>query len=170
MNYKMNYFVQNRFLFYIDTNTMETTITEEKTFQVPVSALYKAWTEEEELKNWWKPGGRTLSSLDAELEEGGTLKYTFETLEESNGNLVIDGEYREVLPEEKLVYTWNWSIDDAPVENGEYQLTVEFSGEGDASKLHITQENTGGQEAIHPHKEGWDKALAELDAYLSQKN
>lgn len=143
-------------------------IEEEKTFSVSVSELYKAWTDESALKEWWKPGGRKLQSVVAELEEGGSLTYTFETDEESSGDLLIEGEYEEVLPEEKLVYTWNWKLNDAPVENGEYKLHVGFSGDENESTLNITQETSGDQEAIHPHKEGWEKALENLETYLSK--
>ncbi|UKT62604.1 SRPBCC family protein [Pedobacter mucosus] len=142
------------------------TLQAEKTFNKNVSELYQAWTDESALKEWWKPSGNKLKSLTADLEKGGELKYDFES--DNNGDLIIEGTYEEVIPEEKLVYTWNWILDNVPVENGEYKLTVSFSAEGEGSKLSITQESLNENEGIHPNKSGWDTALNDLENYLSK--
>lgn len=141
----------------------------EKNFPVSVSELYKAWTEEQALKSWWKPAGRKLNSVSADLSEGGTIKYTFEDDANSDGQLVIDGNYETVEPEKELVYTWNWSLNGAPVENGENKLHVSFMEDGDGSKLSVTQETQGNDGGIHPHKEGWETSLEDLEQYLSAK-
>ena len=65
------------------------------------------------------------------------------------------------------MYSWNWKLDNAPVKDGEYKLSVAFANENDGSKISITQETEAEQEGIHPHQEGWDNALADLAKYLS---
>ncbi|MBE7176945.1 MAG: SRPBCC domain-containing protein [Mucilaginibacter polytrichastri] len=145
---------------------MEDSITEKKDFNVSVDRLYKAWTEEAELKEWWHPGGYSLVELDADLQEGGNVKYVFESDAPNQGKLSIEGKYEAVDEGEKLVYTWNWHLDDAPVENGEYKLTVLFHGDDESSSLEVTQENQGESTAIHPHKEGWEKSLNALSEHL----
>ena len=142
-------------------------ITAQKSFPVDVNKLYKAWTEEAALKEWWKPAGRKLQSVEAVLENGGTIKYTFEPDDNSNGELVIEGTYETVIPNEKLVYSWNWKLDNAPVKDGDYKLSVAFTSENEGSKISISQETEAEQEGIHPHQEGWDNALADLEKYLS---
>ncbi|MBL4674684.1 MAG: SRPBCC domain-containing protein [Mucilaginibacter sp.] len=139
----------------------------EKSFSVGVIELYKAWTEPEALKDWWKPLGRTLVAVDADLKKGGMIKYTFDSVESKDEQLVIEGEYETVLPKEKLVYTWNWVLHGQPVENGAYKLTVGFSEEGEGSKLTIIQQAEQETEGVNPHQEGWEKALQDLDEYLS---
>lgn len=142
-------------------------ITTQKTFSTDVQSLYKAWTEESELKQWWKPADRELKSVDADLKEGGKIAYIFEDNDESS--LQITGEYETVKPEEQLVYTWNWHMDKSPVENGEYKLAVDFDKDGDGSKISIKQENNASEEGIHPNEEGWENALKDLESYLSSK-
>ena len=139
----------------------------EKTFPVEVSELYKAWTEEDALQTWWKPGGRTLDTVECDLTEGGTVRYTFVDSDKSEGELFIEGEYETVVPQEQLVYTWNWVLDNEPIENGTYKLDVKFSAAEDGSKLTITQESLNESEGIHPHKDGWEKSLNDLAEYLS---
>lgn len=142
------------------------TLTAEKTFNAKVNDLYKAWTEESALKEWWKPAGKKLQSLTADLEIGGKLRYQFE--KDDSGNLVIEGTYEEVVSEEKLIYTWNWILNDTPVEDGEYKLTIEFSSTEEGSKLNVGQESRSAKEGIHPNQEGWDAALEDLENYLSK--
>lgn len=147
-------------------NMLNETLNAEKTFDKNVSELYTAWTTESALKQWWKPGGKILKELNAELEKGGKLVYNFES--DNNGDLLIEGSYEEVVPEEKLVYSWNWILDNVPVENGEYKLTVIFTSVGEGSKLLVTQESTSETEGIHPNKSGWESSLQDLEDYLSQ--
>lgn len=138
----------------------------EKTFEANVKDLYQAWTTEDALKQWWKPGGRKLKSVEADIKEGGKIKYTFEEIDGSP--LIIQGVYKEVKPEEKLVYSWDLSLDKAPVENGEYTLTVEFSQAKGGSKITVHQDKDAEEEGIHPNQRGWEEGLKNLASYLTR--
>lgn len=137
----------------------------EKTFEANVKNLYQAWISEDALKQWWKPGGRNLISVEADVKEGGKIKYTFEQVNDSE--LVVEGVYKEVKPEEKLVYTWNWNLQNAAVEDGQYTLSVDFGKSGDGSKITVHQDKDAKEEGIHPNKDGWEEALNRLAEYLS---
>lgn len=136
-------------------------LTTEKTFSVSKDRLYQAWTSEEDLKQWWKPLGRQLTSVTNELEKGGTVRYEFDS-----GDLKIEGQYEEVKQGERLVYTWNWKLPDEAVHNGNYILHISFEGSGDSSTLRVKQENFSDEHSIQPHKEGWEHSLNDLKAYL----
>ncbi len=75
------------------------TVNIQKSFKATKDALYKAWTEEAALKQWWKPMDKTLISMETDIRSGGKVVYTFE------GGLKIHGEYKEAQPGEKLVYS-----------------------------------------------------------------
>lgn len=137
-------------------------------FSVTVKALYEAWTTEEALKKWWKPNGNKLKSLVNDLKEGGEVKYEFSD-DEGQPLFVISGTYEEVKPEEKLVYTWNWDVVDEPVRNAEYKLTITFSEKDGGSHIDVQQEGFKSDEAVVPHKEGWETGLRDLKTYLSGK-
>ena len=141
-------------------------ITAQKTFPAPVNELYKAWTDESALKQWWQPSGRKLQLVEAALENGGALKYTFEPDKLNNSKLVIEGKYETVIPNERLVYSWNWKLDDTPVKDGMYKLSVDFKSDGEGSEIMISQETEAQEEGIHPNEEGWDISLGELKKYL----
>ncbi|HZH96764.1 MAG TPA: SRPBCC family protein [Flavisolibacter sp.] len=142
------------------------TLQTSKDFTVPVQRLYEAWTTENDLKQWWRPMDNTLTSMTNELKEGGKVQYAFETAEH-NPAFEISGDYKEVKPNERLVYTWNWLIPNEAVDDSKFLLTIRFIPDGDKSKLEVTQENFASEEAVKPHRDGWEKALNGLQQYLS---
>ena len=133
-----------------------------RSFPVSKERLYKAWTEPEELKKWWKPMGKTLKAVENDIREGGQVRYSFED------GLEISGEYKQVDAGSKLVYSWIWQIPQATLHNGDYLLTVAFNEEGEQSSLSVTQENFAQEHAIKPHEEGWQEALDALQHHLSK--
>lgn len=134
----------------------------ERNFPVVKERLFEAWTDPEELKKWWHPLGRKLKEVRNDVRPGGEVVYQFED------GLKVSGEYQEAVPGEKLVYTWNWELPDEPVENGKYLLHISFEGTGDQSRLKVTQENFTNEQAIQPHREGWEHALDNLEDYLEK--
>ncbi len=48
-----------------------------KEFSVPAEQLYEAWTEPEQLKQWWKPIGNQLKEVHNDLKKGGRVAYKF---------------------------------------------------------------------------------------------
>jgi uncharacterized protein YndB with AHSA1/START domain len=133
-----------------------------KRFPVSKEELYKAWTEPEQLKQWWKPMGNQLKEVDNDIRQGGQVRYRFED------DLAVTGTYKEAEAGKKLVYSWIWQFPEASLHNGDYLLTVEFKEEGEESTLSITQENIEQEHAIKPHEEGWQEALDALHRHLSK--
>ncbi|SKB79727.1 SRPBCC family protein [Dyadobacter psychrophilus] len=133
----------------------------ERSFDVDVETLFKAWTEAEQLKQWWHPMGDTLVDVKNELKEGGAVEYHV-----GESGLQITGSYTEVVPNEKLVYSWVWNMSDEGSESG-YTLHITFSSEGEGSKLKVLQEGFSGPEFLKPHEEGWEKGLNDLSSYLT---
>jgi uncharacterized protein YndB with AHSA1/START domain len=135
-----------------------------KDFEVPVEKLFQAWNDPVQLKQWWKPLGNQLTEVINDLSIGGTVRYTF-----NDNTLIISGKYADVKENERLTYTWNWEFPEEGVKNAAYYLTVEFAKNGDNSSIHITQENDQDGETLQPNMAGWDKALADLEAFLNSK-
>src|SRR5687768_12441141 len=137
-----------------------------KEFPVPVQRLFEAWVQEGDLKQWWHPMGSRLQEVRNDLNPGGELAYLFAT-EEGERSFTISGRYSEVREAELLVYSWNWEVPTDTIQNSSYQLTVRFTGTGGGSRLEVTQENFSDEASVQPHREGWEKALSDLQAYLT---
>jgi uncharacterized protein YndB with AHSA1/START domain len=72
-------------------------------FDAPKHLVYKAWTTPELVKQWWnaKRGEVTLAEID--LRVGGKWRYVMV----ADGGLEVGfhGEYREIVPNERIVST-----------------------------------------------------------------
>ena len=134
-------------------------------FEVPVERLFEAWTNPEQLKQWWKTTGYQLTTVTNELKQGGKVQYRFE-----NDELDINGEYEKVEPNASLVYTWNWKFSKQEASNGNYRLNIQFSSNGNGSQIKISQESLNSDEHLHPHEEGWKKGLEDLKHFLKAGN
>ncbi|WP_345950813.1 SRPBCC family protein [Mucilaginibacter sp. PAMB04274] len=149
---------------------METTalrLSAEMDFKVPVQVLYKAWVTPEDLKQWWHPSENHLQNVELDIQEGGQFKYEFMGKDEQP-SLTITGDYKEVKENEKLVYSWNWTVPTAEFKPSEHLLSIMFVSEGEGSRIKVVQENFQSEESINPHQEGWEKALNDLQAYLNK--
>ena len=72
-------------------------------FDAPRHLVYRAWTTPELVKRWWnaKRGEMTLAEID--LRVGGRWRYVMVTPD--GFEVGFHGEYREIVPNERLVST-----------------------------------------------------------------
>jgi uncharacterized protein YndB with AHSA1/START domain len=77
-------------------------------FDAPKELVFKAWTTPELVKRWWsgKRGEVTLAEID--LREGGAWRYVMNA--DGGGEVAFHGEYREIVPNERLVSTEIYEI------------------------------------------------------------
>jgi uncharacterized protein YndB with AHSA1/START domain len=144
------------------SNSEKAVVQVTKNFPAKKEVLYKAWTDPESLKQWWKPMGKQLQEVENDIREGGVVRYRFQD------GLEVSGNYKEVAEGTKLVYSWIWQFPEESIHNGDYLLTVEFTESGAGSSLSVSQENIAEEHAIKPHEEGWQESLDALHDYLSK--
>ena len=72
-------------------------------FDAPKELVYKAWTTPELVRRWWhaKRGEVTVAEID--LRVGGTWRYVM--VADGGIEVAFHGEYREIVPNERLVST-----------------------------------------------------------------
>jgi uncharacterized protein YndB with AHSA1/START domain len=72
-------------------------------FEAPKELVYKAWTTPELVRRWWnaKRGEVTVAEID--LRVGGTWRYVM--IADGGFEVGFHGEYREIVPNERLVST-----------------------------------------------------------------
>jgi uncharacterized protein YndB with AHSA1/START domain len=73
-------------------------------FDAPKHLVYKAWTTPELVKRWWsaKRGEVTVAEID--LRVGGKWRYVM-VADDGGFEVAFHGEYREIVPNERLVST-----------------------------------------------------------------
>lgn len=72
-------------------------------FDAPRHLVYRAWTTPELVTQWWHANRGTVTVVEIDLRVGGKYRYVMVT---DNGMEVgFHGEYREVVPDERIVAT-----------------------------------------------------------------
>ncbi len=127
-------------------------------------AVYLAWTQPDMLKRWFSPGDDIATPLvEIDLRVGGRYRIGFGTPgEEMN---VVGGEYREVRPGRKLIYTWMW---EKPNEFAGHDtlVTVEFKEVDGGTELVLTHERIPDDAMREKHAWGWNGSLDRLARVL----
>jgi len=135
-----------------------------RTFNASRERVFAAWTEPAHIKQWFGPQGCSVSGIEVDFRVGGKYRFTAQT--EQHGEMTVGGEYREITPPEKLVYTWQWEDDPAYAEQ-ETLVTVEFVDLGGSTEVRVTHENFPTAENVKNHEYGWNGALDKLATYLN---
>jgi uncharacterized protein YndB with AHSA1/START domain len=72
-------------------------------FDAPKHLVFKAWTTPELVSRWW-PGRRgKMATAEIDLRVGGAWRYVMDA--QGGFEVAFHGEYREIVPNERLVYT-----------------------------------------------------------------
>ena len=130
-----------------------------RTFSAPPERVFRAWTIPAELMKWWGPGQYSAPQVEIDLRVGGRFRIA---MKPPQGDIFyLGGQYREVQPPRRLVFTWQWEGD--PVET---LVTLDFMERGGMTELIVTHERFPNQEQCDRHKEGWSASLEKLPRAL----
>ena len=72
-------------------------------FDAPKHLVYKAWTTPELVKRWWSANCGEVTVAEIDLRVGGKWRYVMVT--DRGGEFAFHGEYREIVPNERIVST-----------------------------------------------------------------
>jgi len=72
-------------------------------FDAPKHLVYRAWTTPELVRRWWHANRGEMTVCDIDLRVGGTWRYAM--IAEGGFEVGFHGEYREIVPNERLVST-----------------------------------------------------------------
>lgn len=115
----------------------DTQILVSREFAAPVSLVYRVFTEPALIRRWWAGRHGVVTSVEIDLRVGGTWRYALE----ANGGFEVafHGEYREIVPEERLVTTEVY--EGAPATDAPAPLcTYTFTSHGESTTLTLLTE------------------------------
>ena len=130
--------------------------------KAPPAKVYAAWTDPQKIIRWFGRSDAKPDSFHAEVDAriGGRFRVSFSTTEEY---YEVDGVYREVVPNERLVFSWAWHS----TPERQSQVTVALKPDGDGTLLTLLHEQLFDQAARDGHERGWIDALDKLENYLA---
>jgi uncharacterized protein YndB with AHSA1/START domain len=134
-----------------------------RSFNAPARLVFKAWTTPDLLKTWWCPKstGASLIGCEIDLRTGGSYRYEF-SHPSSERTMAFFGQYLEVVPDAKIVWTNEESPDGAvstltlEEKDGRTLLTI--------SEVYPSSEAV--DEALQGAAEGMPEQFAQLDELL----
>ncbi len=138
--------------------SLDTTLEIKRTFQASREKVFQAWTDPEKLNRWFAPSDDYEVSAECDPRPGGNYRVQM-THKDGNIHTVV-GEYREVNPPEKLVFTWSW--EDGGVQGS--LVTVDLQDLGESTEVTLTHSGFLSAEWRDKHNEGWSGALSRLEA------
>jgi uncharacterized protein YndB with AHSA1/START domain len=143
--------------------TVETkpSLTVERTLSAAPQRVWQAWTQAEALKHWFAPNDAfKVEVIEVDVRVGGRYRIKMNAPDGEVHD--VSGVYREVVPNERLVFTWAWRT----TPERESLVTVTLHPAGSGTALTLTHEQFFDESARGHHREGWIALLGRLDGAL----
>jgi uncharacterized protein YndB with AHSA1/START domain len=136
-----------------------------RVIKAPRDRVYAAWTDPAQLKQWFGPETVQTRELVADVRVG--WKFRWDLSNPEGEEMTCRGEYRELQPGKKIVFTWRWE-DDEDWENHASIVTVELDDAGGGTALRLTHAKLPNNESRDGHTRGWNSALDKLEKFFSR--
>jgi uncharacterized protein YndB with AHSA1/START domain len=152
------------------TDLAEREITITRVFDAPRATVFRAWTDADQLAQWWGPKGFTNPVCEVETRVGGAIRIHMRS---PDGSVYpMKGEFREIVPPERLVFT-NIALDAAGNHIIEGLTTVTFAETGGKTTMTL---HTRGRAVVdyavaylQGMEMGWTGSIDKLEILLSRR-
>lgn len=140
----------------------ETEMVMEREFDAPRELVFNAHLDPEAITRWWGWRESSTEVVEMDVRVGG--KWRLISRSKDGQEFIFFGEYREITPPEKLIYTFGF--EGMPGEPGEETYSfIDLGNDRTLLRVHsfTTREEFEGMEA------GADQSYDKLDEYLAEK-
>ena len=148
----------------------------ERVFDAPIDLIWAMWTEAEHFANWYGPMGATIPTATMDVQVGGR-RHIAMGMDTPGGpmQMYFVGEFREVDPKTRLVYTESMADADGNALTAEQMgmpagmpletsVVVELEDLGERTKMTLTHV---GVPADSPGAQGWAMAIDKMEARVA---
>lgn len=147
-------------------------VTIERTFDAPRAAVWAAWTDPEQLAEWWGPTDFTVPRCELDVRPGGEVRID---MEGPDGTVYpSEGVFDAVEEPERLVLVAEAGQTDDGTDRFEVRQTVTFEERGGETLLTLEAEvleaTPGAAEHLAGMAEGWSQSLEKLDAFVGRRS
>ena len=157
-----------------DNTTNQDAVVIERTFAAPQALIWDMWTQAEHFQSWYGPRSMSIPVANMDVRVGGKRLICMKSPDGSM-KMWFTGEYREVSPTARLVYTESMADEDgnllSPADMGmppghpeTTEVTVVLETIGEGTKMTMTH---AGVPAESPGAGGWMQALDKLAEHVA---
>ncbi len=151
------------------------TIIIERTFDLPIDKVWKAFSDSEYLKKWFSPKDYTVPNSQIDFREGG--KYLNSMKAPDGKETWSTGTFTEIVHHKRIVYSDSFSDSKGNVVPASYYnmsgdwgdtliVTVEFEEVDGKTKMKLTHEGLP-YEMAEDCKEGWNSCFDKLEKEIT---
>jgi len=135
-------------------------ITVRRVLSSPCKQVFEAWTRPELMARWFFAGVGWTTKVTADLRVGGRYQLS---MRDASGTVHEQfGEYREIVPVTRLVFTW--SCPDLGLVDS--VVTINLVDLGARTELELTHVLPPDPKVRRGHEEGWIGCLTNLERLL----
>lgn len=149
----------------------------ERTISATPSRVWKAWTDAAALVQWWGPKGFTCPVYHMDLKVGG--KYLYCMKSPDGQEYWGAGEYREILPNRRLVFSDNFADSNGKIVPASFYgmtadyppnmlVMVTFEENGNLTKMTVHHVGIPAGEERENARLGWIQSFDKLDNLLKR--
>ena len=137
---------------------MPSTINLHRVFAAPPEKLFRAFVEPDAVASWLPPFGFVCTVHSLEARTGGSHRMSFRNFTTGDSHS-FGGDYVEVVPNEKLVYTDSFDDPNLP---GEMQVTITFKPVSVGTEMTVVQAGVPDLIPAEACYLGWQESLYKL--------
>ena len=135
-----------------------------RTLNASRELVFAAWTDPRRALQWWGPVNYPAVHIEMDLRPGGAWRICLRSTE-GGPDLWQGGVFREIVPPERLVFTFAWE------EEGERGLetlvTITFADAGGRTRMLFRQSPFQSGKERDGHQGGWNSAF---DRFVGQSD
>jgi uncharacterized protein YndB with AHSA1/START domain len=140
-------------------------LTATRILRAPPDRVFRAWTEPAQLKAWFAVGeGYSTPIAEINLRVGGRYRLGMQPPGSARVD-VATGEYQQIQPPSRLVFTWRW--EGAPAGAPVTLVTVTINPHPLGTELILTHERFDDAGSRDQHAAGWRGCLDQLERLLA---
>ena len=149
-------------------NSATTELVLSRVFDAPRELVYRAFTDPDQLAQWFGPVGWSVprETVELDVRPGGHQRFTMVNDADPSTTSPVDGVFLEVVENELLVGAEDWDPTGGRPEGERFTLRIEFADEGGKTRLTIRQ-GPYPQDIMGQAREGWGSSFTKLDALLA---
>ncbi|MGB3448530.1 MAG: SRPBCC domain-containing protein [Xanthobacteraceae bacterium] len=125
--------------------------------------VFAAWVDPEKIVRWFGPAHTIAESVRSEMDVrvGGRFRIRFTT--EDGETHEVGGSYRDVTPDQRLVFSWAWHT----TPERESLVTITLRPDGEGTLLTLNHARFFDEAARDGHERGWTGTLDKLERFFA---
>ncbi|HET7848644.1 MAG TPA: SRPBCC domain-containing protein [Pseudolabrys sp.] len=143
------------------TTATKPSLTIKRRFNAPPEKVFNAWADPEKVKRWMGPRDVRMLRAEGDARVGGRFRWVMQAPDGEEHD--VSGVYREVIPNEKLAFTWAWKT----TPERESLVTLTFKRDGDGTLFTLHHEQFFDEDARNRHEHGWTGTMEKLEQFVS---